>query len=230
MFTVLASSSGGSSATTDPYVYLISALISAVVALGIELVAKPRLEARKERILADHRSRLTFDARLTKIITMAATWAQFEEPTRGSDEFRDRLENERSRALQELDGITQELMDDLGSYAGTYVAWNPRVLGASAPALVAKYVFIVRGISLSDRSAADKFRELRDVSLAMQQALFSYWHPVRRARALRDLPGILGKYGYQPSGTAASQPSSVPAQNSESEGESPAEDDNTQSV
>ena len=58
-------------------------------------------------------------------------------------------------------------------------------------ALIGKYAFIVRGISLSDRPPNEKFRALREVT-AMQAALFTRWHPVRRARALQKLPNILG--------------------------------------
>jgi hypothetical protein len=179
----------------DPYYYvLISALTSALVALGIELVAKPRMEARKERILGDHRSRLRFDQRLTQIIVMSATWEQFVIPPGTREDFRDRLESEQARALRELDEITQVLIDELGSYAGTYVSWNLPVLGTTGQAPIARYAFIARGISLSDRPAIEKLRSLKEISLVMQEALFSRWHAVRRARALQKLPGLLDQY------------------------------------
>lgn len=179
----------------DPYYYvLISALTSAIVALGIELVAKPRMEARKERILGDHRSRLRFDQRLTQIIVMSATWEQFVIPPGTREDFRDRLESEQARALRELDEITQALIDELGSYAGTYVSWKLPVLGTTGQALIARYAFIARGISLSDRPAIEKLRSLKEISLVMQEALFSRWHAVRRARALQKLPDLLDQY------------------------------------
>ena len=88
----------------DPYNYvLISALTAAVVALGIELIAKPRMDARKERILEDHRSRLRFEARLLRITVMSATWEQFEMPPGASDETRRKLEDEQARTLLQLD-------------------------------------------------------------------------------------------------------------------------------
>ena len=58
-------------------------------------------------------------------------------------------------------------------------------------------MFIVRGISLSDRLPNEKFRALREVTVAMQGALFTRWHPVRRARALQELPSILETYSRE---------------------------------
>ena len=133
----------------DPYYYvLISALTSAVVALGIEWIAKPRMDARKERILEDHRSRLRFEAWLLRITVMSATWEQFEMPPGASDETRSTLENEQARALRQLDEITQSSTDDLGSYAGTYVGWKLPVLGTTGQALIAKCVHRARHIAI----------------------------------------------------------------------------------
>lgn len=174
---------------------LVSALTSAVVALGIELVAKPRMDARKERILGDHRNRLGFEANLLKIMVISATWEQFEMPPDVSETSKQTLEDEQARVLRELDEMTQALMDDLGSYAGTYVGWRIPALGGSAPTLIAQYVFIMRGISMSDHSPNSKFHELHELAEALQTALFTRWHPVRRGKALGRLPGILEKHG-----------------------------------
>jgi hypothetical protein len=43
-----------------------------VVALGIEWLAKPRLEARKERILQLHRVRRTFEADVLAVLANSA--------------------------------------------------------------------------------------------------------------------------------------------------------------
>ncbi len=59
--------------STTEYVF-VSALTSAVVVLGIEWLANPSLDARKERILAARRERCRFGDRLQQILVTAAVW------------------------------------------------------------------------------------------------------------------------------------------------------------
>ncbi len=52
---------------------LAAAIVSAAVALGVEWLAKPRLEARKERILGRYRARDEVWRALDSILLAAAT-------------------------------------------------------------------------------------------------------------------------------------------------------------
>jgi hypothetical protein len=183
---------------------LVSALTSAVVALGIEWLAKPRLEARKERLLSARRARFTFESRLLRIEVIAAMWKDLppNPAPRASPGERERLRAELSRGMAEVDGITRELVDEVGSYALTYVGWNVPGGVGPVPTLITRYVTLARGLVISDRTSNEKLRLLHDMTEPLRYFLFSgRSHLAKRIRALQSLPGVFDKVD----GTAGDQ-------------------------
>jgi hypothetical protein len=174
---------------------LTAALVSGVVTIGLEVVAKPRLDARKERILNDVRNRREFESNLLRLRMTSGTWAVFEYPPNVTDEGRALLDAERERAFQRMDDVTVELIDNLGFYALTYFGMSLPRLHTSVPELISRYVFAVRGVLLSNRSFAAKAQIIQELTAPIHIYLFgSKWHPVRRGKALVELPKVLDKY------------------------------------
>lgn len=171
---------------------LVSASVSGLVALAIEYVAKPRLEARKEELLELHRRRRELKAMLLKMTTLSAMWAPH------AAAHASELDSEMARALDQLDQITRQLWDDIEWYAGTFS--SVRVIGRpSLQDLLIQYIFGARAIYLSKIPQADKLRILGAISEPLQVAFAARW-PIARGRALTRLPEVLDR--YVPSGAA----------------------------
>jgi hypothetical protein len=175
----------------------VSALTSGVVALGIEYVAKPRLEARKEELLELHRRRRELKAMLLKIMTLSAMWGPY--AARGASE----LDSEMARAREHLDSMTRQLWDDIEWYAGSFPSLTVR---GQPPArdLVIKYIFSARAVFLSDLPEAEKLRILGEITEPLQVGLSNRW-PGTRARAFVKLPAVLDKYAPAPGSTKPEQ-------------------------
>jgi hypothetical protein len=171
---------------------LVSALVSGGVAVGLEMVAKPRLEARKDRILAASKGRADFERRLLRLEIVCGLWETFEYPSGISMKGRQLIASEKKRSFSQVEDITRGLVDDLGFYALTYLGVNLPGLKASTPELISRYVFAVRAISLSSRPPEVKARSIRPLTEAIRLALFgSKWHLRARINALHRLPGLL---------------------------------------
>jgi hypothetical protein len=122
---------------------LVAALVSAVVALGIEWLAKPRLEARKERVL--RRSRASDDVRrhLDAILFSAMMLARIQIPANLSqDQHRSRRQDVQAAA----DGIVPatRLLEE--AFREVMIFTRDRDVD-----LLASYVGFVRGVMGSDR-------------------------------------------------------------------------------
>jgi L-asparaginase II len=164
-----------------------SAVAAGTVALLVEYAAKPRLEARKERILAAHRDRQRLHDRLIAIGMAAARLKHDRLPNDIDTEVRQALRGEDQRALATVDVQTRELVDDLGHAAGTY-AWRIKDL-------VVGYAALVRGWSLSDRTAAEKGRLIAEITTPMIGYLAgSGWRPFRRARYMREVCALVEQH------------------------------------
>jgi hypothetical protein len=86
---------------------LISAVVAALVALLIEYVAKPGLEARKERILADRRSMRNLRTALKLLLEHEVEGAFPRTPAEWTQEFADFQAEYIARAGAEGDAITE---------------------------------------------------------------------------------------------------------------------------
>ena len=122
-------------------------------------------------------------------------WARFEQSPDATNDPKERLDSEMDRAFGEIDAISKDMLDNLGSFALTFHGMNLPGLNTTIPELVARYVYLVRGICLSDKSFPVKARILEEATTLIHTWLFGgKRHYVLRFKALMELPGILDKY------------------------------------
>jgi len=156
---------------------LTSAGTAIAVTVAVEYFAKPRLEARKERILSAHRSRDELIAALVPI-AQAAEMLLGETPKDVSREMRDRFRAERQRQYDRLQEQVQHLYDDVGRYSGTYVSTYMN--------LVMRFVMNAQGVMLSARTQHEKARLIKAMTVPMATVLSPSWRrlmAVARAKA-----------------------------------------------
>ncbi|MEW9527845.1 hypothetical protein [Microbispora sp. NPDC049125] len=165
---------------------LVPTAVSLVVTLGIEYAAKPRLEARKERILEAVRTRRELLARLA-VIGMAATAAAMEMPAGVSEAVLKKLRAERARQFERLEAEVRQLVDDAGRYLATFTG--------PARALVADYLFVQLGVLLSGRSRSEQCARVLELTKQMAVVLdgprWRFWVRLKAWFALsRTLAGL----------------------------------------
>src|SRR5262249_35676985 len=98
-----------------------------------------------------------------------------------------------------------EMVDDLGLYALTYTGVRLRPLNISAPELISRYAWAVRGVFLSNSVYTTKAEIIHELTEPVRMVLFGgKRHWVRRIKALIELPKILDKYA--PPDTSRSAP------------------------
>jgi hypothetical protein len=174
---------------------LTSAAVSGAVAIGIEWIVKPRMDARKERILNDIGSRRKFENNLLRLRIASGMWARYEYPPNMSEEAKGIIDAERERAFQQIGDATRDLIDDLGFYALTYVGVRIPRLNTTIPEMISRYAFAVRGVYLSKRAYKDKAQIIEELTMPIYAYLFGKrWHPVRRTKAMLEIPNVLDKY------------------------------------
>jgi hypothetical protein len=165
-------------------------LTSAFVTLAIEWLAKPRLEARKENILALHRGRRTFHTNLLTILSNSAklaTGAAHEIPRSTKEDLRRSIRAEADRAATRIDSATQDMSDNVTDYVSTYATERIRNL-------ILRYVFTARAIAISTRTQVEKSDILKEITIPIHTWLFARWRLASRARAFTELPKVLDKY------------------------------------
>lgn len=141
-----------------------SALMSFIVTVVIEYIAKPRLEARKEEILDAHRSRRELLAATVRI-AYAATVVATEVPGSADSAVRGNVYVEQDRQYERLQGEVQRLVDDMGRHAGTFL--GPMLT------VVVDYTSSLQGLLMSARPRPEQAAEIRDLAAAMAGALSS---------------------------------------------------------
>ncbi|KAA9164966.1 hypothetical protein FPZ12_006865 [Amycolatopsis acidicola] len=167
---------------------LVSALTSGAVALGIEWLAKPRLEARKDRLLDLHRKRRSFGNQMTTIMLNAAKWDDLDLGVDMPESARKRLREERREADGRIEDairkMNAETVDVVFSYAGKRI--KETIIG---------YIFLMQMLMISDRTQAEKRKILLEVTGAAHTWLFSrVWHYKARTKAFLTLMTLLRKY------------------------------------
>ena len=128
------------------------------VTLVIEYLAKPRLEARKERILSHFRDRRDLGVLVTKI-SLAAR--RFTEPMPDDVEpkLRETWNRERDRQFTLMRELVLKLSDDVDRYARVYR--NP------VRELLIKYAFTLHGVVMSLRSRHRQAEIVGDLGVPM---------------------------------------------------------------
>jgi len=169
--------------TTTVVSLLMAALVSAVVALGMEWAAKPRLEARKERLLTIERAKTQLWRCLHQMLFHAASLAN--PPVSGPDEDTQAVHEAVVPATHELEAAFMEATALGGHYRGEIVE------------VLANYVGAARGLMASNRTCDDKGRLLRGWTAALMDVLggagqpWLYWLRPRwrryRVRQLAEL-------------------------------------------
>ncbi|WP_219505298.1 hypothetical protein [Nonomuraea ceibae] len=167
---------------------LVAAAVSLVVTLGIEYVAKPRLEARKERILEAMRARRDLLSRVA-VVAMTATAAAADIPDEASSEVQDKIRAEQARQFDRLEGEVLGLADDAGRYLSTFAG--------PVRTLIGDYLFVQRGVLMSERSRSEQCAQV--LELAGQMALvlggprWRFWIRLKGWQALtQTLAGLKG--------------------------------------
>jgi hypothetical protein len=170
----------------------VSALVSGVVALGIEWVAKPRLEARKEHLLAVYRVRRKLKGNWVRIMMITSKWRNFDPPPGAmNEEELGNLAGEADRQLQELDEMTKTMADNVEVYVGGFTP--RRIFGQISPQeAVWRYIVAARAVMLSDSPPSRKFAALQDLTRPIEALLSRRLG--RMPGALSALTEILDKY------------------------------------
>lgn len=184
-----------------------AAVVSAVVSIFFEWVAKPRMDARKERILNDIGNRRKFENNLLRLDVASGMWARFKYPANATRQTKEAIDSERQRAYQQIDDTTKEMVDDLGFYALTYLGVRIRPLKTSVPEMISRYVYCVRGVYLSNRTYTTKAEIIHKLTEPMRTYLFGgKLHWLHRVNALIEMPRLLDEYapedGFQASPAA----------------------------
>jgi hypothetical protein len=92
-------------------------VVTSVVTVSVEYLAKPRLEARKERILDQLRARRALIALIVDL-TFSADAVAVDVPKDADAAARERILAERRRHYVRMGELTLELSDHVGKYAG----------------------------------------------------------------------------------------------------------------
>lgn len=152
-----------------------SAATAIIVTLAIEYFAKPRLEARKERILGVIRTRDELLAVITKLSIVAKMYGD-DLPATAPQDLQRRVKEEKDRLYESLEQQTRQLMDDIARYARAYP-------GRFRDLLI-EYTGTVHGLMLSMRSRQRKTAHIAALGTPIATALEvpPRWQPWSWAR------------------------------------------------
>lgn len=132
-----------------------AAATAAIVTLVVEYAAKPRLEARKERILAAHRSRRELSIAIRGICVTAA-FLGIDMPKDAVGAARTKLLAERARKYEQMCEQARRMFDLVDAHAATYPGWMMEA--------VMSYIGNMQGVMLSARTQHAQARLVQDLS------------------------------------------------------------------
>lgn len=179
-----------------------SGLTAVIVTLTIEYAAKPRLEARKERILDQLRARRELLAAITKL-TLSAQMYREELPSSAPQDLQRVWADERRRHFDDLQQQARQLLDDTPRYAQAYHhRFHDVLIG---------YATTVHAIVTSMRQKHRKATLIADLGIPVATALevpprWQIWNVVRMYSAQQQVRRALAKIGDD------STPTSTPAE------------------
>lgn len=167
---------------------LIPALVAAIITLGIEYVAKPRLEVRKDRILEAARNERELQAALSRMHVLTVMVSDIS-----------LLEVGRQAYVREVNRL-QTAADDVLDLAMVVGAQHRSPDVASVVGMTTSYA---KGFAANVGEGTEELNELRlarlkdlstVVGLLLAYFKASRWQPVVRSRALRALQEEAGRF------------------------------------
>lgn len=167
---------------------LVAAVTAVVTTLAVGLLVSPRMEARKKRLGEVHTARDTFSVTMTRIISACALLQRMQLPPADEEGWtpvmRERLAGERTRWLQQLDDATLWLIDNVMTYAGSY-------LMSHHGRFAVDYAGHARAVMLSERAEATKVELLLELTAPVQRQFFGWpwsraWHVFADHRAFAE--------------------------------------------
>jgi hypothetical protein len=177
-----------------------SATTALVVTLAVEYAAKPRLEARKERILDGLRTRRQLNAAVVTL-AQAANFILIQIPSDAEPAVRERFKTERHRHYERMRQLVQDLFDDAGRHAGVYT-WPVRDL-------VLGYLTCIEGVVLSPRTQHRQAEIIRGLAGPVAMVLDGpRWQAVARVRAVGELRRLITETEQPPTDAVSEPPSS----------------------
>ncbi|MFG1849612.1 hypothetical protein [Micromonospora carbonacea] len=153
------------------------------VTLAVEYAAKPRLEARKERILDGLRSRNELVSAIANV-SVPAGLLTLDIPKEASADVRQNLLEERRRQYERLRNLVQSMQDNAVRHVKTYpVRWRGFAL---------RYIACVQGVMLSARTQHRKAELIMELSIQMVTILEGrWWRPMPVVRAAQKLDQVI---------------------------------------
>jgi hypothetical protein len=174
----------------DPNKVVITAVVTSVIAsiassFLFDYMARPRLEARKERILGQLRKRREFYSSALSL-GVAAKIAAVDVPFGIDHKTREKLVGERQAARQRMTTISKGLLEDVGAIAGTY---HSLIIDD-----VISYIMTMHGVVLSRRSSERKAEVIEECTRDLLAFLEGrWWRPIRRVNARSRLRGLISE-------------------------------------
>ncbi|GAA2409814.1 MULTISPECIES: hypothetical protein [Nonomuraea] len=167
-----------------------AAVAAIIFNLALDYVAKPRLEARKEEILDAHRSRRELLASAVRI-AHAAAFVSAAVPSSAEPAVRGNVYVEQDRQYDRLQAEVQQLADDAGRHAGTFL--GPLLN------LVVGYVSALQGLLMSARPRTEQAADIQKLAGAMAVALSSprrwqIWKIVVKGQAMAEVRRLVAEH------------------------------------
>ncbi|MDX5461272.1 hypothetical protein [Micromonospora tulbaghiae] len=153
------------------------------VTLAVEYLAKPGMEARKERILEDARLRRDFVTAIMDL-TLSASFLLVDIPPEASTEVKRSLREERRRHYERMSARINALHDEAGRYARAY-------RGPMRDA-VFLYLNCVKGVLLSERTRYQQADVVHSLAVPVVTVLEGTMaHPIRFQNARLKLAELV---------------------------------------
>lgn len=159
------------------------------VTLAVEYAAKPRLEARKERILDALRARVEIKALVTRMSLAAMRYVQ-DLPDGVDPQLRADWNKERKRQFAVLEELALKMSDEVPRYAGNFR--QPLLV------LVQDFAYNVLGIMMSGRQRTRKAEMLVELGPPMLAALdfpapWKVWRLSQWQQAVNDVRRLIAQ-------------------------------------
>lgn len=171
--------------------FLVAMATSAATTLVVDYALRPRLEARKTRILAVHAHRDEFSSHVLALMVNCSRLKETQDVDQNLELAG--LLPERERWRSKIDESTLWLIDNMELYALSYVR------AGGIQELLTRYAPAARGVWLSERNEADKIELLLEMSGLVKEYFFpSWWRAAQMPDRKKKLISVLARVGGDP--------------------------------